>query len=86
MKRECLWFVVSILGSSLLWYLVASLFPEFLTSFKKSLSCLIPSESGGIMKSRFEVIACMDVLTIMVIYILRFTSWSKRLVKSTIKA
>ncbi len=86
MTRECLWFVFSILGSSLLWYLVALVFPELWTSLKKSLSCLLSFESGDVMKTRFKVIACMDVVTIMFIYILRFTAWSKSLIKSTVKA
>jgi len=85
MTRECLWFVFSVLGSSLLWYLVSFIFPDFWESLNTSRLCLLSPADNGITENRFEVIAYMDVLTIMFVYILRFTSWAKMLVKAGIK-
>ena len=85
LKRECLWFVVTILGSSLLWYLVSCIFPEFWGHLKTSLIRLLSFDSGDAIRGRFEVIVYMDVLTLMFVYTLRFTSWAKRLVKGSHK-
>ncbi len=85
MTRECLWFIFTITGSSLLWYLVSCIFPEFWGSLKTSLIHLLSFDSGDAIKGRFQVIVYMDVLTVMFVYILRFTSWAKTLVKAGMK-
>jgi len=79
--REWLWFFFTVIGSSLLWYLVSYFFPEFWTSVKVSLLRLLSPKGGVVIKSRAEVILFLDVLTIVFIYILRFTGWAKKQVR-----
>jgi len=76
--REWLWFIFTVAGSSLLWYLVSCFFTEFWESLKIILLRLLSPEGGCVIKGRYEVIACLDVLSLMFVYILRFTAWSKR--------
>ena len=83
--REWLWFIFTVAGSSLLWYLVSCFFTEFWEILKISLLRLLSPEGGYVIKGRFEVIACLDVLTLMFVYILRFTAWSKRQIKYGMK-
>jgi len=83
--REWLWFIFTVAGSSLLWYLVSCFFTEFWETQKIILLRLLSPEGGCVIKGRFEVIACLDVLTLMFVYILRFTAWSKRQIKYGMK-
>ena len=83
--REWLWFIFTVAGSSLLWYLVYCFFTEFWESLKIILLRLLSPEGGCVIKGRFEVIACLDVLSLMFVYILRFTAWSKRQIKYGMK-
>ena len=83
--REWLWFFFTVAGSSLLWYLVSCNFTDFWETLKISLLRLLSPEGGVVIKSRFEVIAYLDVLTLMFVYILRFTSWCKKQIKNGMK-
>ena len=79
--REWLWFIFTVAGSSILWYLVSCFFTEFWETLKIIMLRLLSPEGGWVIKGRFEVIAGLDVLTLMFVYILRFTAWSKRQIK-----
>jgi hypothetical protein len=79
--REWLWLFITVLSSSLLWYLVSSFFPEFWTSLSITLLRLLSPEGGSLIKNRAEVIVYLDILTIVFVYVLRFTAWAKRQVK-----
>ena len=83
--REWLWFIFTVAGSSLLWYLVSCFFTEFWETLKIILLRLLSPEGGCVIKGRFEVIACLDVLSLMFVYILRFTAWSKRQIRYGMK-
>jgi hypothetical protein len=52
---------------------------------KISLLRLLSPEGGVVIRSRFEVIAYLDVLTLVFVYILRITSWCKKQIRSGMK-
>ncbi len=85
LAREWLWLFFSIIGSSLLWYLVSCFYTEVWDALTRSILRLISPEGGRIIKSSYEIMAYMDAITIIFVYVLRLTAFVKRLMKSKIK-